>query len=124
NSRRASPSGDVVPSSQRATVLGLMLIIRASADMLGIRRAARASLRRPGTKPGVPTRMVSIPWELNFESACLAGHEIAAPTRCFPLQTQQLLLRQVGTALASPSDAPVTHRYRSPHRHHGPDLRV
>lgn len=50
---RVSESGAELPSSQRDTVLGFKLIARASADMLGIRRAALASVRRAGTKPRV-----------------------------------------------------------------------
>lgn len=73
-----SGSGAELPSSQRDTVLGFKLIARASADMLGIRRAALASFRRPDTKPGVPTGMTVVaysaaPSSADSESGCSGG---------------------------------------------------
>ena len=51
---------------------------RASADMLGIRRAALASVRRPGIKPGVPIGMVFAVYSAgpsadSSESGCSGG---------------------------------------------------
>lgn len=73
-----SGSGAELPSSQRDTVLGFKLIARASADMLGIRRAALASVRRPGSKPGVPIGMAVAVYSAGSpaaspESGCSGG---------------------------------------------------
>lgn len=72
-----SGSGAELPSSQRDTVLGFKLMARASADMLGIRLAALASVKRPGTKPSVLIGMAVVysagPSAASSESGCSGG---------------------------------------------------
>lgn len=68
---RVSGSGTELPSSQRDTVLGFKLKARASADILGIRRAALASVRRPGTKHGALIGMTAAAYSASPSAASL-----------------------------------------------------